>query len=71
MTPLEKLIIVIFNTSAGRIGIPVDEMFDQQQVVMKPLLGQLEKIRASFGCALLATGDVAIVLDCERLAEGA
>jgi len=71
LTPLEKLIIVIFNTSAGRIGIPVDEMFDQQQVVMKPLLGQLEKIRASFGCALLATGDVAIVLDCERLAEGA
>ena len=71
LTPLEKLIIVVFNTSAGRIGIPVDEMFDQQQVVMKPLLGQLEKIRASFGCALLATGDVAIVLDCERLAEGA
>ena len=46
-------------------------MFDQQQVVMKPLLGQLEKIRASFGCALLASGEVAIVLDCERLAEGA
>jgi two-component system chemotaxis sensor kinase CheA len=71
LAPLEKLIIVVFNTSAGRIGIPVDEMFDQQQVVMKPLQGQLEKIRASFGCALLATGDVAIVLDCERLAEGA
>jgi two-component system chemotaxis sensor kinase CheA len=70
-TPLEKLIVVVFNTSAGRIGIPVDEMFDQQQVVMKPLLGQLEKIRASFGCALLASGEVAIVLDCERLAEGA
>jgi len=71
LAPLEKLIIVVFNTSAGRIGIPVDEMFDQQQVVMKPLLGQLEKIRASFGCALLASGDVALVLDCERLAEGA
>jgi two-component system chemotaxis sensor kinase CheA len=71
LTPLEKLIVVVFNTSVGRIGIPVDEMFDQQQVVMKPLLGQLEKIRASFGCALLASGDVAIVLDCERLAAGA
>ena len=50
--------------------MPVDEMFDQQQVVMKPLQGQLEKIRGSFGCALLASGEVAIVLDCERLAEG-
>ena len=71
LASLEKLIVVVFNTSSGRIGVPVDEMFDQQQVVMKPLLGQLEKIRGSFGCALLASGEVAIVLDCERLAEGA
>ena len=71
LAPLEKLIVVVFNTSCGRIGVPVDEMFDQQQVVMKPLQGQLEKIRGSFGCALLASGEVAIVLDCERLAEGA
>ena len=70
LVPLEKLIVVVFNTSYGRIGVPVDEMFDQQQVVMKPLQGQLEKIRGSFGCALLASGEVAIVLDCERLAEG-
>jgi two-component system chemotaxis sensor kinase CheA len=70
LASLEKLIVVVFNTGSGRIGVPVDEMFDQQQVVMKPLLGQLEKIRGSFGCALLASGEVAIVLDCERLATG-
>jgi len=69
LAPLETLIIVVFNTSSGQIGLPIDEIFDQQQVVMKPLQGQLEKIRASFGCALLASGEVAIVLDCERLAE--
>jgi two-component system, chemotaxis family, sensor kinase CheA len=71
LTTLEKLIIVVFNTSSGRIGLPVDEMFDQQQVVMKPLLGHLEKIRASSGCALLSTGQIAIVLDCEKLSERA
>ena len=71
LVSLEKLIVVVFNTGLGRIGVPVDEMFDQQQVVMKPLQGQLEKIRGSFGCALLASGEVAIVLDCERLATGA
>jgi two-component system, chemotaxis family, sensor kinase CheA len=70
-SPLDKLIIVVFNTSAGRIGLPVDEMFDQQQVVMKPLRGHLEKIRASSGCALLGAGEIAIVLDCEKLAERA
>jgi len=70
-TPLESQIIVIFHTSKGRIGLPVDEMYDQQQIVMKPLQGHLEKIRASFGCALLGTGEVAIMLDCEKLREGA
>jgi len=69
--PLETTIIVVFRTSAGRIGLQVDEMFDQQQVVMKPLQGQLSKIRGSFGCALLGTGEIAVVLDCEQLAERA
>ena len=67
---LEELVIVVLNTSTGRIGLPVDEVFDQQQVVMKPLQGQLARIRGSFGCALLANGSVGLLLDCERLAEG-
>lgn len=70
MTPLDQAIVITFNTSAGRIGLPVDEMMDRQQVVMKPLVGQLERIRASWGCALLGSGEVAVVLDCERLAGG-
>jgi two-component system chemotaxis sensor kinase CheA len=68
IAPLETRIIVVFNTSSGRLGLPVDEIFDQQQVVMKPLRGPLEQIRASLGGALLATGEIAIVLDCEQLA---
>jgi two-component system, chemotaxis family, sensor kinase CheA len=69
MTPLDRSIVIVFNTSSGRIGVPMDEMLSQQQVVMKPLTGQLENIRASWGCALLGTGEVALVLDCERLAK--
>ncbi len=69
LTPLDRSIVIVFNTSSGRIGLPVDEMLDQQQVVMKPLTGQLQNIRASWGCALLGTGEVALVLDCERLAR--
>jgi two-component system chemotaxis sensor kinase CheA len=69
LTPLDRSIVIVFNTSLGLIGVPVDEMLNQQQVVMKPLTGQLENIRASWGCALLGTGEVALVLDCERLAK--
>ena len=70
LVPLESLVIVVFKTSSGSIGLPVDEIYDQQQVVMKPLQGQLEQIRASHGCALLGSGEVAIVLNCEELKAG-
>jgi two-component system chemotaxis sensor kinase CheA len=63
-------VLVVFNTSSGSIAVPVDEILDRQQVVMKPLVGRLSKVRASWGCALLGTGDVALVLDCERLGAG-
>lgn len=63
-------VLVVFNTSNGAIAVPVDEILDRQQVVMKPLLGRLAKVRASWGCALLGTGEVALVLDCERLGAG-
>lgn len=70
LTPLIDMVCIVFNTSRGTIAVPVDEVLDRQQVVMKPLVGSLAKVRASWGCALLASGEVAIVLDCERLASG-
>lgn len=69
--PLSEMVVIVFNTAAGSIGVPVDEVLDRQQVVMKPLTGALAGVRASWGCALLASGEVAIVLDCERLATEA
>lgn len=60
-------VIVVFNTAGGPLAVPVDEILDRQQVVMKPLVGRLAQVRASYGCALLGTGEVALVLDCERI----
>lgn len=60
-------VIVVFQTAGGLLAVPVDEILDRQQVVMKPLAGRLAQVRASYGCALLGTGEVALVLDCERL----
>ncbi|MFD0857509.1 chemotaxis protein CheA [Roseovarius aquimarinus] len=65
--PLEDCVSIIFEPSGGPIAVPVDEVLDRQQVVMKPLAGALADVRASWGFALLASGEVAMVLDCERL----
>ena len=65
--PLSETVSIIFEPSGGPIAVPVDEVLDRQQVVMKPLAGALADVRASWGFALLASGDVAMVLDCERL----
>lgn len=70
LVPLTDMVAIVFNTHRGAIAVPVDEVLDRQQVVMKPLVGALAGIRASWGCALLGTGEVAVVLDCERLAAG-
>lgn len=70
MPPLTQMVSLIFETSTGPIAVPVDEVMDRQQVVMKPLEGALTRLRASWGFALLSSGEVAMVLDCERLAVG-
>ena len=66
----DAALAAIVQTDLGRSAVPVDEVLDRQQVVMKPMAGRLAQVRASFGCALLGTGEVAIVLDCARLCEG-
>lgn len=67
---LADMVAIVFEASSGTIAIAVDEVLDRQQVVMKPLAGVLRQLRASWGFALLATGEIAVVLDCERLAAG-
>lgn len=66
---LTEQVIIVAKTSRGLLGIPADSIVDQQQITVKPLPGKLKNIRAGVGCALLGSGDVAIVLDCERLVE--
>ena len=58
------------SKALARIAVPVDEVVDRQQVVLKPLVGALSDVRANWGCALLGTGEVAVVLDGERIATG-
>mgnify|MGYP000182354618 CR=1 FL=1 len=70
MKPLSETVVIVLKGGTKQIAIPVDEVLDRQQVVMKPLSGVLAQVRASWGCALLGTGEAALVLDSERLAAG-
>lgn len=60
-------IMLVATTASGPVAVAVDEVLDRQQVVMKPLAGRLSAVQASWGLALLNNGDVATVIDCERL----
>lgn len=66
---LADQVIVVVQTSQGAFGLPVDEIIGEQQVVMKPLQGQLRGIRGGAGCALLSSGEIAIALDVENLRQ--
>ena len=69
LNPLSEQVIVVVETTRGKVGLPVDEIIGEQQVVIKPLQGHLRGIRGGAGCALLSSGQVAIALDVENLGQ--
>jgi two-component system chemotaxis sensor kinase CheA len=64
---LDERILIVVQTSRGKLALPVDEILGNHQVMLKPLRGILSGVRAAAGCGMLSTGDVAIALDCEQL----
>jgi two-component system, chemotaxis family, sensor kinase CheA len=66
-TALAGQIVVVAQVSGGTVGLLMDAVIGQQQVVMKPLTGHLRDIRGGVGCALLSSGEVAVALDVEQL----
>lgn len=68
--PLSQMARIVFQKTLAHIAVPVDEVVDRQQVVLKPLVGALSDVRASWDCALLGTDELAVVLDGELIATG-
>jgi two-component system chemotaxis sensor kinase CheA len=50
-----------------QLAIPVDELLGQQLVLLRPLRGVLSRTRDLTGVALLAGGEVGMVLAVSRL----
>lgn len=67
--PCCGIVIIVQSESAGRVGIVVDELLGQQQVVVKSLEANYEPVAGVSGATILGNGRVALILDVGNLRE--
>ena len=66
--PTEAMVI-ISPTDCGEIGLVVDELIDQQQVVIKSLGEKFANLQGVSGAAILGDGRVGLILDPSGIEE--
>ncbi len=62
LNPTEAMVVVC-QTDGGNVGIVVDEMIGQQQVVIKTLGEKFSNLRGISGAAILGDGRIGLILD--------
>lgn len=67
--PCRGIVIIVQSEGAGRIGLVVDELLGQQQVVVKSLEANYDAVDGISGATILGNGRVALILDIARLHE--
>jgi two-component system chemotaxis sensor kinase CheA len=67
--PCRGIVIIVQSESAGRVGVMVDELLGQQQVVVKSLEANYDSVDGISGATILGNGRVALILDIARLRE--
>ena len=65
----DRDLVVIVEVGRKKIGLVVNELLGQQQVVMKSLEKNLHKVQGLMGATILGDGCVAPILDVGSLAE--
>jgi two-component system chemotaxis sensor kinase CheA len=60
--PTEALVVIV-QCENQRVGLIVDELIGQQQVVIKALSGRLKRIEGISGAAILGDGRVGLILE--------
>ncbi|MEM9192464.1 MAG: chemotaxis protein CheA, partial [Myxococcota bacterium] len=67
--PEEKKFVVVTSLGNRRLGFVVDELFGQQDIVIKALGKSLQKVRGFAGATDMGDQQVALVLDAPSLLE--
>lgn len=67
--PTKAIIVLVETASGAKIGLMVDELIGQQQVVIKSLQENYQPISGLSGATILGDGQVALILDVETLSH--
>lgn len=66
--PSEGLVVLVDVEGGGRVGLVIDEMLGQQQVVIKSLESNYRPVSGVSGATILGDGRVALILDTGSIA---
>ncbi|MDP2572586.1 chemotaxis protein CheA [Vibrio penaeicida] len=64
---LEGRILCLVEAAGNRVGLLIDELLDQQQVVIKSLESNYSKVAGISGATILGDGSVSLILDIQGL----
>jgi two-component system, chemotaxis family, sensor kinase CheA len=67
----DRLDVVVVNTSSGRVGVVVDGLIGQQDIVIKKLPVYLGEVLGVAGATILGDGSVALIIDIGALGPAA
>jgi two-component system chemotaxis sensor kinase CheA len=67
--PSHGLVVLVETARGDKVGIVVDELIGQQQVVIKSLLDNFDPVEGISGATILGNGRVALILDIEQLTD--
>ena len=69
LDPSRGIVVIAETDHAGRVGLLVDDLVGQHQVVVKSMEGNYGRIPGIGGATILGNGRVALILDVAGLAE--
>ena len=69
--PSRGVVVVVETESAGQVGLVVDELVGQQQVVVKSMETNYGAVEGIGGATILGDGRVALILDIAGLRDPA
>ncbi|KKD60347.1 chemotaxis protein CheA [Grimontia sp. AD028] len=67
---LDKQLLCLVEAGGNRIGLLLDEMLGQQQVVIKSLESNYTRVNGISGATILGDGSVSLILDVQGLMTG-
>jgi two-component system chemotaxis sensor kinase CheA len=67
--PCKGIVVIVESEGANRIGLVVDDLLGQQQVVVKSLEANYGAVDGIGGATVLGDGRVALILDVSRLKD--